>query len=175
MRKPKSETQKPDEARSPKPGLAAPAKRWRYLAVFGLLICAFCVRAPAQYAVDWFTIDGGGGVSTGGVYAVSGTIGQPDAGMMSGGPYSLLGGFWGVAIQTPGAPLLSIQHTNGEVRIFWLLPATGFVLDQTASLVNSPQTNAWTQVPFPYQTNATDISITVAAPSGNRFYRLRKP
>jgi hypothetical protein len=29
--------------------------------------------------LDWFTIDGGGGTSTGGVYAVSGTIGQPDA------------------------------------------------------------------------------------------------
>ena len=41
--------------------------------------------AAQTYALDWSTIDGGGGTSTGGVYAVSGTIGQPDAGRMSGG------------------------------------------------------------------------------------------
>ena len=35
-----------------------------------------------NYSIDWFTIDGGGGTSTGGVYAVSGTIGQPDAGLV---------------------------------------------------------------------------------------------
>jgi len=32
-----------------------------------------------SYAIDWFTIDGGGGTSTGGAYTVSGTVGQPDA------------------------------------------------------------------------------------------------
>lgn len=40
----------------------------------------FTSAALAQsYSIDWFTIDGGGGTSTGGVYSVSGTIGQPDA------------------------------------------------------------------------------------------------
>ena len=39
---------------------------------------------PAQsYSIDWFTIDGGGGTSTGGVFAVSGTLGQPDAGKIN--------------------------------------------------------------------------------------------
>src|SRR5207237_460684 len=42
--------------------------------------------------------DGGGGTSTGGGYSLSGTIGQPDASSftspMSGGNYSLVGGFW---------------------------------------------------------------------------------
>src|SRR4051794_26769393 len=65
-------------------------------------------------SIDRFTIDGGGGTSTGGVYAVSGTIGQPDAGTMSGGNYTLQGGFWGivVAVQTPGAPFLRILLTT---------------------------------------------------------------
>ena len=51
-------------------------------------------------------MDGGGGTSTGGGYTVTGTIGQPDAGTMGGGTFSLNGGFWGIiaAIQTPGAP-----------------------------------------------------------------------
>ena len=52
--------------------------------------------ATAQsYSIDWFTIDGGGGTSTGGVYSVTGTIGQPDAGgPMTNGSYSVTGGFW---------------------------------------------------------------------------------
>ena len=41
------------------------------------------------------TIDGGGGVATGGSFELDGTIGQPDAGsVMTGGNFSLLGGFW---------------------------------------------------------------------------------
>ena len=41
----------------------------------------FALNAAAQsYSIDWHTIDGGRGTSTGGVYAVSGTIGQHDAG-----------------------------------------------------------------------------------------------
>lgn len=36
--------------------------------------------ASGQSAINWHTTDGGGGTSNGGVYSVSGTIGQPDAG-----------------------------------------------------------------------------------------------
>jgi hypothetical protein len=37
-----------------------------------------CLCANAQsYSIDGSTVDGGGGSSTGGVYGVSGTIGQP--------------------------------------------------------------------------------------------------
>ncbi len=47
------------------------------------------------FDIDWFTIDGGGGTSTGGAFTLSGTIGQPDAGVtMTGGSFSLTGGFW---------------------------------------------------------------------------------
>jgi hypothetical protein len=46
------------------------------------------------FAIDWWTVGGGGGNSAGGGYALSGTVGQPDAGTMSGGSYSLEGGFW---------------------------------------------------------------------------------
>ena len=46
------------------------------------------------YAIDWYTVDGGGGTSSGGNFTLSGTIGQPDAGSMAGGDYVLDGGFW---------------------------------------------------------------------------------
>lgn len=146
-----------------------------------LLLC-LVLTAPASaqsYSITKFVIAGGGGLnSTGGVYAVSGTIGQADAsGPLSGGPYTLVGGFWALpsVVQTPGAPLLSVEQLAGHiVRIYWPLPATGFVLDQATSLVSPPATNAWSQVAFPYQTNATHISTTMSE-AGNKFYRLRRP
>ncbi len=119
----------------------------------------------------WLKI-AGSGTSTGGVYSVSGTIGQPDAGTLRGGGYTLSGGFWGivVAVQSPGVPLLSVERLGGTVRVFWPKPATDFVLDQSLTA-----TGAWSQVSFPYTTNAADISITVPSPAGNKFYRLRLP
>jgi hypothetical protein len=134
--------------------------------------------AHAQsYSVDWFTVDGGGGTSTGGVYSVSGTVGQPDAGRISGGNYSLDGGFWGIvaAIQTPGAPYLFVSNSGGVVIVSWLNPAEGFVLDQTPALASPPATISWSQISTTtYQTNVTHIYITVPAPAGNKFYRLRR-
>ncbi len=51
-----------------------------------------------SYDLSWYTIDGGGATfSAGGSYLLGGTIGQPDAGSMSGGSYQLNGGFWGGA------------------------------------------------------------------------------
>ena len=137
------------------------------------------VSHAQQYNVPWSKIAGGGGLqSTGGVYAVSGTIGQSDAsGALTGGVYAVTGGFWpGVnLVQTPGAPLLAAQSLGGgNVRIFWPRPATGFVLEQTLALTNTPATSMWSQVAFPYQTNATHISITVPS-AASKFYRLRNP
>ena len=52
--------------------------------------------APTATDLSWYTVDGGGATfSTGGPYSLGGTIGQPDAGVMSGGSYTLAGGFWG--------------------------------------------------------------------------------
>ena len=51
------------------------------------------------YDLSWYTIDGGGATfSTGGAYSLGGTIGQPDAGVLNGGSYTLNGGFWGGSI-----------------------------------------------------------------------------
>jgi hypothetical protein len=50
----------------------------------------------AGYTLNWNTIDGGGTTfSVGGRYGLAGTIGQADAGQLAGGPYTLVGGFWG--------------------------------------------------------------------------------
>jgi hypothetical protein len=50
------------------------------------------------FDLSWHTIDGGGATSsTGGGFELGGTIGQPDAGTMTGGAFELLGGFWSAA------------------------------------------------------------------------------
>ena len=84
-----------------------------------------------QYSIDWYKVSGGGGTSTNGQYSLSGTIGQHDAGgPMTGGSYSLTGGFWALyAMQTPGAPRLSIKvTTTNTVMVYWPSPSSGFNL-----------------------------------------------
>src|SRR5208283_3250718 len=93
--------------------------RWSGIVCAGL----FGWHAAAQnYSIDWYKVAGGGGTSTGATYQVTGTIGQPDAGAsMSGGGYSLTGGFWGliVVVQTAGLPSLSIAHSGNSVIVSW--------------------------------------------------------
>ena len=126
-----------------------------------------------SYAVDWYKIAGGGGTSTGGVYSVSGTIGQPDAGTMNSGNYTLQGGFWGViaAVQTPGAPYLWVLRTStNTVCVWWLVSETTWQLQSTPNLVTVGST--WS--PCYYQTNGANCVFIETPPSGNKFYRLTK-
>ena len=79
------------------------------------------------HSIDWYEIAGGGSTSTGAVYSVSGTIGQPDAsGNMIGGNYTLTGGFWSLiaVVQTIGSPTLTITHVGNSVKVSW--PKPGF-------------------------------------------------
>ena len=50
---------------------------------------------PPVFEITRSTVDGGGAMrSAGGEFELSGTIGQPDAGVMAGGGFELAGGFW---------------------------------------------------------------------------------
>ena len=62
------------------------------------LTLATAARAQ-EYDIPWWTIDGGGGIGLGGNYSLSGSISQPDTGVLSGGAYTLIGGFWGIGVQ----------------------------------------------------------------------------
>jgi hypothetical protein len=126
-----------------------------------------------NYSIDWYKVSGGGGTSTGGVYSVSGTIGQHDAGgPMTGGNFSLTGGFWSLfAVQTLGAPTLSIFHTGTNTAVvYWPSPSTGFGLQQNTNLV----TTNWITPSETINDNGTIKYIIVNPPTGNRFYRLKQ-
>lgn len=58
------------------------------------------VASGQNFDLSWYTVDGGGVMfSTGVDFELSGTIGQPDAGVMAGGDFELTGGFWfGIAL-----------------------------------------------------------------------------
>lgn len=103
------------------------------------LVMVLAVSAPlsaAEFDIDWFTIDGGGGTSAGGSFELSGTIGQWDAGSpampMTGGDFELVGGFWVIA----SAPAPCPGDTNGDGTVDNLdLQA---ILDAWASMTGDP-------------------------------------
>jgi hypothetical protein len=81
--------------------LPRPTRRLK-LAVLILVVPALSAivayAAPSGgFGLNWWTVDAGGGTSSGGTYMLRGTAGQADAGTSAGGGYSLRGGFWGVA------------------------------------------------------------------------------
>ena len=138
--------------------------------LLSLLIGLSGFAALAQYSIDWFKVAGGGGASTGGVYAVSGTIGQHDAGgSMNNGQYSVTGGFWTLptAVPVTGAPNLAIAPAGpGQATLSWAPATPGFVLQETWVL--SPAN--WTNSP----SGATN-PVVVPANVPTRYYRLFKP
>ncbi len=144
----------------------------------GLLVSSATILTAQTYDLSWHTIAGGGGTSTGGVYTVSGTIGQADAGTLAGGAYSLTGGFWGViaTIQTPGAPLLSvISASTNHVVLAWASAFTGFSLQQNGAVGNT--NSNWVSVntnTYPIITNNGTNTVTLPV-SGNQYFRLSSP
>ena len=71
---------------------------WIWIGVASATVAATAVlaaAAPPRFEISRFTIDGGGSMSNEARgLEVSGTIGQPDAGVMTGGGLTLTGGFW---------------------------------------------------------------------------------
>lgn len=93
---------------------------------------------------------------------------------MSGGNYTLDGGFWGIfaAVQTPGAPLLRVfSTTTNTVVLAWPVSSTLFSLQQESGL--SPAN--WGPVTNSSSIVGSENQVIIAAPAGNRFYRLKYP
>ncbi len=111
-----------------------------FVFALGVTLLANVSPASAQsYSIDSFTIAGGGGISSGGAFSVSGTVGQPDAGTMSGGSYSLAGGFWDV-IQPPSpvGSVIKVRVVGNEVHLrFTGVPGRTYEIER-ARFVTGP-------------------------------------
>ena len=131
------------------------------------------ISLAQSYSIDWHKIAGGGGTSTNGQYAVNGTIGQPDpSSAMTGGNYSLTGGFWALiqVVQTPGLPDLIITHSGNRVIVSW--PDTGsYTLQQNGDVAAS---GGWATTGYAITTATGTNSITITPPTGNLFFRLKQ-
>ena len=134
----------------------------RYLAISVCTLLGNNIEASAQdaapFTVNWSTLDGGGGASSGGGFSLNGTFGQPDAGVMNGGSFSIAGGFWGEEV-----PELRItrfgRNADGTFTIEWVGGGTL----QTAPAVTGP----WQDVPGA----ASPYTLTPTAPM--LFLRIR--
>jgi hypothetical protein len=146
----------------------------KFILIFGLLIPTIATIGFTQsYSINWYKVAGGGGTSSGGNYSISGTIGQPDAsGAMTGGGYSLTGGFWSLiaVVQSTALPNLTITHSGSTVIISW--PDTGsYTLQQNSNLAGGSWTTSGYSIAIANGTN----SITITPPAGNLFFRLSNP
>jgi hypothetical protein len=147
------------------------------LALTAMLIGGLGAAVGAQaggFDLSWFTVDGGGAISSAGSgYTLSGTAGQPDAGALSGGGFSVNGGFWAATLATPiptAAPVL-IGHVTWQGRP--AQPNAGQQVPITLTLKSAGgETN------YPAQT--TDArgyftSSVAALPAGPYLWRVKNP
>ena len=76
----------------------------------------------AQFSVTWYTLDSGGVLSSAGAgVTLDGTVGQPDPGpLLTGGGFTLSGGFWPVAFVLPGDMNCDRQIDFGDINAFVL-------------------------------------------------------
>lgn len=136
------------------------------LSAFGLF--AVSHLGAQDFTLDWHSVAGGGGESRGGDFDLISTIGEPHAGEMLGGDFTIMG-VWGTVTSVETS--LSVSLAEGFVIISW--PESGsedFELEETGALAAPWATvNATPQV-----SNGTKTVRLPLAP-GNHFYRLHKP
>jgi hypothetical protein len=137
------------------------------------------VAAPISAQIlnlDWFTIDGGGGTSTGGAYAISGTIGQPDVGRFAGPNYTLVGGFWSV-IPQDSIRRVKIKKRAGQLVLSWPAEAPAVVVQSATQL--TPAGGNWTNIAGDPVRVGDEFELTVGPiltpPNPIRFFRLSRP
>lgn len=143
----------------------------------GILLLPLLLMAQ-PYDLTWPTFAGGGGTSTAGVYTITGAIAPLQEARLHSADFTIDGGFCSIvaAIQTPGAPFLSVRLTEtNTVVVSWPITWPGFVLLENAE----PHTAQWAEVATPPRIALTwdgkaEKHHVVPVPVGKRFYGLRK-
>jgi len=94
------------------------SRSWLWAFLLLLVPALALAQAGGPYDLSWSTVDGGGHTfSTGGAYTLGGTAGQPDAGALSGGSYTLSGGFW--LCVTAAVAAADIAASGANVTLTW--------------------------------------------------------
>jgi uncharacterized repeat protein (TIGR01451 family) len=132
-----------------------------------LALAILASAADAQpYDVSWWSVDGGGGASSGGPYVVTGTAGQPDAGgPFAGGAYGLHSGFWSIAAGGAIGPQadLSVTKTDGQATA---IPGQGITYTIVAGNAGPSAATGATVSDTP-PASLTNVTWTCAASAGS--------
>lgn len=154
-----------------------PVRRCVCAAALGAAVLLAALTLKAQdFSLEWSVVAAGGGQSSGGDFVLEGSAGEAESGPMSGGDFELSEGFWSLvgAVDTPGAPPLSVTVTGGQVLLSWAASAgTNFVVEEAVVLGSPPATTTWNTVNLTPQLNNSMEVIQLPLAAGNRFYRLR--
>jgi len=126
------------------------------LVALGLLLgtTAFA-QTGGDWDLSWNTIDGGGTTSAGGDYSLSGTAGQPDAGVHEGTDYTMEGGFWNAA--PPEETETPTPTSTPTVTPTGTLPDTA-TPTETATSTETPT------APTPTTTSTATVTDTATSP-----------
>ncbi len=136
------------------------------------LLALGAAQAADSFSLDWFSIDGGGGTARGAAFELSATIGQPDAAVMQGGPFTLNAGFWPgpapkvVAVQ----PVLSAGRIGDVLVLAWPAASGAFALERSGDLSDP---SAWQGVPVQPQPVGPELQVTLPRGTATAFFRLR--
>src|SRR5574337_71774 len=143
--------------------------------VFGALwlhALAAGAQSGGPYVLTWSTIDGGGATfSTGGNYSVGGTAGQPDAGTVRAGGYTLAGGFWG-GLVAPATPTPTVTPSATATNTVTQAPTS------TATSTTAPTptgTLAPTSLPTSTVTPAPTAAVSATATPSATQVRTQTP
>jgi hypothetical protein len=122
----------------PRPEVTMSRAMLQTCVLVGLLAAGAHTAYAQTYDLSWYTIDGGGAMFTMGAggLELSGTIGQFDAGSpaapLSGGGYSLVGGFWAVAASAPCPGQRGDADCDGVINFFDIDPFVAALFDPVA-------------------------------------------
>jgi hypothetical protein len=91
---------------------------------------------------------------------------------MTGGNYSVTGGFWALisVVQSLGAPTLYITHAGNSVTLFWQNTGT-WTLQQNSDLAVA---SGWVSSGSPVTTANGTNSVTINNATSNLFFRLKQ-
>jgi hypothetical protein len=92
---------------------------------------------------------------------------------MSGGSFSVTGGFWSLVavVEAPGLPELTISRAGGSVVVSWA-NSGNYTLQQNNNLAVSA---GWVASALPVTTSNGTNSVTITPTAGSLFFRLSEP